>query len=260
MYEPKEIEISRRYLQEVIESIHEPVVVLGGWAVYFLVNKKYKETTGRDYIGSRDIDIGFSMEEADLDKTTFAGSYKILIDNLGFIPISFRLFKQIHADTGEVLDSEKAKNIPSYQIIQLYVDLIVNSIPSNFQDKFGFTPIDEPLLNHVFENESYRKEIKEFGRIIWVPDPLILLATKLRSYPSRDKDHKRIKDACDIVALLLFKSEEIDKLALKEIIGPETLEIFKRDFTKEEIKQVSEIIDIEISVVESAVSKITEGY
>jgi hypothetical protein len=74
MYEPKEIELSKYYLKEVIESIDEPIVVLGGWAVYFLVNDKYKETTGREYIGSRDIDLGFNMEETDLDKTAFATS------------------------------------------------------------------------------------------------------------------------------------------------------------------------------------------
>lgn len=256
MYESKEIELSRNYLREVIESIDEPIVVIGGWAVYFLVNDKYRETTGRNYIGSRDIDLGFKMEEGELDKTTFARSYKILIDNLGFTPQSFRLFKQIHADTGEVLNSNNARDIPLHQIIPIYVDLIVNSIPKGFQEKFGFTPIDEPLLDHVFENKHYRKEIKEFGRIIYIPNPLILLATKLRSYPNRDKEHKRIKDACDITALLLFNSEGIDRDALIELIGPETLKQFKNTLNKEEIKMVSEIIDIDKSVVESSMLKI----
>jgi hypothetical protein len=256
MYESKEIELSKRYLKEVIESIDEPIVVLGGWAVYYLVNDKYRETTGRDYIGSRDIDLGFIMEEADLDKTTFARSYKVLINNLGFTPQSFRLFKQVHADTGEVLNENFAKDIPMFQIIQIYVDLIVNSIPIGFQDKFGFTPIDEPLLDHVFESDYYRKEIKEYERIIYVPNPLLLLATKLSSYPNRDKDHKRIKDACDIAALLILNSEEIDRSVLTELIGSKIIEQFKKTFNKEEIKVVSEIIDIDKSVVESSIMKI----
>jgi hypothetical protein len=256
MYEPKEIELSKNYLKEVIESIDEPIVVLGGWAVYFLVNDKYRETTGRDYIGSRDIDLGFKMEEANLDKTAFARSYKILIDDLGFTPQSFRLFKQIHAETGEVLTDNSAKDIPMYQIIQIYVDLIVNKIPKGFQDKFGFTPIDESLLDYVFKNENYRMEIREFERNIFVPNPLILLATKLRSYPNRDKDHKRIKDACDITALLMFNSEEVDRDALMELIGPDTIEQFKKKHNKEEIGKVSEIIDIDKSVVESSIMKI----
>jgi len=256
MYESQEIELSKSYLREVIESIDEPIVVLGGWAVYFLVNDRYKETTGHDYIGSRDIDLGFKMEEADLDKTAFARSYKILIDDLGFTPQSFRLSKQIHAETGEVLDENKAKNIPMYQIIQIYVDLIVNKIPKGFQEKFGFTPIDEPLLDYVYMDDNYRKEIREFERNIFVPNPLILIATKLKSYPNRDKDYKRIKDACDIVALLLFHSEEIDRDALMELIGPEAIEQFKEKQNKEEIRTVSEIIDIDKSVVESSIMKI----
>jgi hypothetical protein len=256
MYEPKEIELSKNYLKEVIESIDEPIVVLGGWAVYFLVNDRYRETTGREYIGSRDIDLGYKMEETDPDKTAFARSYKILIDDLGFTPQSFRLFKQIHTESGEVLNGKSAKNIPMFQIIQIYVDLIVNKIPKGFLDKFGFTPIDEPLLDYIYKDDNYRKEIREFERNIFVPNPLILLATKLKSYPNRDKDHKRIKDVCDIVALLLFCSEEIDRNALMELIGPDTIEQFKKKHNKEEIEKVSEIIDIDKSVVESSIMKI----
>ena len=62
MYAQNEVEISRMHLEEVISSIDEPIVVLGGWAVYFLVNGAYRETTGREYIGSRDIDLGFHEE------------------------------------------------------------------------------------------------------------------------------------------------------------------------------------------------------
>jgi len=256
MYESKEIELSKNYLKEVIVAIDEPIILLGGWAVYFLVNDKYKETTGHEYIGSRDIDLGFKMEDDDLVKTTFARSYKILIGDLGFTPQSFRLFKQIHAETGEVLTDNSAKDIPMYQIIQIYVDLIVNKIPKGFQDKFGFTPIDEPLLDYVFKDDNYRKEIREFERNIFVPNPLILLATKLKSYPNRNKDHKRIKDVCDIAALLMFNSEEIDRSSLIELIGPETLEEFKEKQNKEEIRMVSEIIEIDKSVVESSFLKI----
>jgi hypothetical protein len=178
-----------------------------------------------------------------------------LIEDLGFAPQSFRLFKQIHADTGEVLTENNAKDIPMYQIIPIYVDLIVNSIPKVFQEKFGFTPIDEPLLDHVFGSKHSRKEIKEFKRTIYIPNPLILLASKLSSYPNREKDHKRIKDACDITALLLFNSDEIEKDILMELIGPDTILQFKEKQTKEEIKMVSEILDIDKSVVESSILK-----
>lgn len=64
MYEPYETRISQRYLEEVIRKVERPVCLLGGWAVYLQVNKNFKETTGRDYVGSRGIDLGFHFEES----------------------------------------------------------------------------------------------------------------------------------------------------------------------------------------------------
>lgn len=71
MYEDREIKISRKYLEEVISSIDEPIVVLGGWAVRYLVNDKYQKNTGRYYLGSRDIDLGFQISTRDLKDTAF---------------------------------------------------------------------------------------------------------------------------------------------------------------------------------------------
>ena len=34
MYDDIEVEISRRYLNRVTEILNEPIVMLGGWAVY----------------------------------------------------------------------------------------------------------------------------------------------------------------------------------------------------------------------------------
>lgn len=154
MYEQNEIEISKKYLNEVIASIDEPIVLLGGWAIYFLINKSYRGTTGRDYIGSRDIDLGFKLSSQNLERSTFAKSYDKLTKDLGFRQLSFRLFKEIHTDTGEALKQDEAKDIPIYQIFPMYVDLVVDRIPDNFRNYFGFTPVDEPLLRHVFANEK----------------------------------------------------------------------------------------------------------
>ena len=93
MYESSETDISRRHLEEVISSIEEPIVVLGGWAVYFLVSNGYRETTGREYIGSRDIDLGFHMDEKDMDNTAFAKAFRKLTEDLGFKLLSFRLLQ-----------------------------------------------------------------------------------------------------------------------------------------------------------------------
>ncbi|MEA2054008.1 MAG: hypothetical protein U9O96_02655 [Candidatus Thermoplasmatota archaeon] len=259
MYERKEIEISQRYLKEIIDRIEEPIVILGGWAVRFLVNKKYRTVTGREYLGSRDVDLGFEMNKSDLEKTPFARAYRKLIDDLSFRPLSFRLFKEIHAETGEVLDSERAKKLPLYQIFPMYVDLVVDTIPSNFREHFGFTPVDEPLLVYVFAEENNRIERKDLGKIIWIPTPDILLAMKIKSYPQRDKEHKRVKDACDIAALLLFTSLPNTKGWLNKYLKKEKIVRFKEAITQQEIEKVAEIIAIDVDVVESALLKITTG-
>ncbi len=86
MYEPHEIVISYRYLKTVVSRLEEPICLTGGWAVYHHVNKNFKKTTGRNYIGSRDIDLGFHFEkdwsEKDLRESTFAKSLRVLRINL----------------------------------------------------------------------------------------------------------------------------------------------------------------------------------
>jgi hypothetical protein len=52
MYSEGETEVSEDYLEKVIKSIEGPLVVLGGWAVRFLVNEGYRGLTGRDYLDS----------------------------------------------------------------------------------------------------------------------------------------------------------------------------------------------------------------
>ena len=67
MYREFETKTSYKYLKEVIGSLNEPICMLGGWAVFFHVNKKFEEAQGRPYIGSRDIDLGFHIKESSSD-------------------------------------------------------------------------------------------------------------------------------------------------------------------------------------------------
>ena len=256
MYEQNEIEISKKFLNEVIASIDEPIVLLGGWAIYFLINKSYRGTTGRDYIGSRDIDLGFKLSSQNLERSTFAKSYDKLTKDLGFRQLSFRLFKEIHTDTGEALKQDEAKDIPIYQIFPMYVDFVVDRIPDNFRNYFGFTPVDEPLLKHVFANEKNRIVLHEFERTIWIPTPEILLATKIKTYPNRDKDHKRIKDLCDITVILLFTSISPINKVITKFINRKEINKFKNTLTKKEIKQVANIIDLDLTLIDTAILKI----
>ncbi len=259
MYEEREIEISKKYLQEVITAVKEPVVILGGWATYFLVNDRYRETTGRTYIGSRDIDIGFHIEEqVDLAITSFAHSYYMLTKRMGFRPLGFRLFKETHVDTGEELSSDRAKNLPSYMIFPVYVDMVVDMITSRFKEYFGFTPIDEPLLTSVFNDENNRVEVKEFGRRLWLPVPELLLSMKIKSCLNRAKEHKRVKDICDIAALLLFSTEDLNRVSgqIRKILNQEIITGFNSELSNQDIRAVADIIGIDVSVIKNVLSKI----
>jgi len=204
IYPDYEVEISRSHLQTVLAPLRQPVLLMGGWAVYLLVNESYKAATNRNYLGSRDIDLGFSMASTDLRSTPFAAAMDILTRDLGFRPVSFRLMKEIDNETGETLDPETAKRLPMYRIFQMYVDLVVDSVPAHFRETFGFVPPDEPLLTRVFASPEDRIEARAFGTTIWMPAPSMLLQMKLRSFPNRNKEHKKVKDLADMTALWLY--------------------------------------------------------
>jgi hypothetical protein len=228
--------------------------VLGGWAVRFLVNDRYRENTGRDYLGSRDIDLGFHMA-ANPENSAFAKTLEKLEKDLGFRHVSFRLYKEIHSETGRELAPEEAKKIPSHLIFPMYVDLIVDTITPEFKKHFGFLPIDEPLIVPIFTDKGNRSTREEFGKTIWLPTAELMLAMKMKSHPTRDKEHKRIKDVCDITALLLFGTLPEEKGWLTRHLTPAQLDKFRKALTPEDIAEAARIIGIEQDVVKNAFAK-----
>ncbi len=256
MYTEGEIGASENYLRHVIEAIESPVVVLGGWAVRFLVDEGYRELTGRDYLGSRDIDLGFTLEEQSLERTAFARAYRVIVHDLGFRPVSFRLLKEINAETGEPLDEETARNLPTYQIVQIYVDMVVDRIPDEFSKHFGYVPIDEPLLIHVFQNEEKRVKIEKFGRTIWIPTGDVLLAMKVRSCPHRDNTHKKVKDVCDIAAVSMFGLRSRDEGWSIGLVAEEDIEVLRKVLKIEDLEQASEIIGIPTETIQGSLARV----
>ena len=93
LYNTIETDTSYKYLQQIVKILDEPICILGGWAVYLTVNKNFKKAEGRNYLGSKDIDIGFhidgSLDKNKLKFTTIAKSLK-KIEKDGFKPQSFR--------------------------------------------------------------------------------------------------------------------------------------------------------------------------
>jgi hypothetical protein len=63
LYEPNEIRTSGKQLEKVFKQLEDSTCLLGGWAVYHIVNKNFEKANGRAYIGSKDIDIGFHIDK-----------------------------------------------------------------------------------------------------------------------------------------------------------------------------------------------------
>lgn len=245
LYNEYETDISSRYLKEVVKIVNEPVCILGGWAVYFTVNERVQKEKGSGYLGSKDIDLGFhidtTLSEEDLKETPFAKTI-ILLEQNGFESQSYRYYKDISIGTGEALTNEQSASIPTHDVFKMYIDLIVDDIHPAFEKTFGFTPIDESLLTPVFGEEKNRIILKEFGKMLWVPIPELLLATKIKSLPSRTADNKKIKDVCDIYSLGWYSGEQIDHL--KEAI--------RRLNTKKERDEVLRCIQTEKELFDSS--------
>lgn len=219
MYKEIETRTSYKYLKEAIKSLNGPICILGGWAVFFHINKKFEKAQGRPYLGSRDIDLGFKVS-GDLRKTALSHTIKTLTGKLNFNPLSFRLVKEIHTETEEEV---KDKTTPVHFIFPMYIDLIVDSIPKDFRKVFGFNPIDEPLLKRVFEKKEY-VIIKEFGKSLLLPRLELLLAMKVNSLPNRDMEHKKIKDICDIFALSWYSDINIEEINLAKYVSKKNLQ------------------------------------
>src|SRR3989344_3466082 len=204
MYPEFETRTSFKYLKQVISALEEPICILGGWAVFLHVNKNFQKAQGRPYLGSRDIDLGFHLDTNEtveqLKTSALAKSLDILQQKLKFQSISFRLLKDIHMETEEEI--EKGKIIPAHFVFPMYIDVLVDAIPAKFKEVFHFQPADEPLLRFVFEDKKNREELQEFNKKLWLPKPEVLLATKLNALNQRDKEHKKVKDVCDIFTLL----------------------------------------------------------
>ena len=248
MYGESETDLSRRHLQMIFEDVEEGCL-LGGWAVFLNVNESFQRTTGHSYIGSRDIDIGFkltpfSRAEA-LQRTEFARVFRKLKD-AGFRGQSFRMFKDFDRDTGRELSPEESNEKPLYEVLRLYVDLVVDQIPETFRETFGFTPIDEPLLTQAYDGNR-------FIDITWEETPLrivdstVLLCMKLRSMVSRTRDYKRIKDVADAYALIWHSEKPIDvvKRDVAVILEPEVIRDTLGRIKADEVEEVSNFLDVE---------------
>ncbi len=204
--EEHEAEISRNNLAAVLARADGPVCLLGGWAVHLAVNSRYGLARGRDYLGSKDVDLGFHLprdgDPESVRRSPLARSIGVL-EGIGFRMVGSRLVKHYHRESRRALSDEEARKVPMHDMFSMYVDPMVDNVPDGARAALGFSPLDEAMLAEVFEGGRY-DEIDEFGARIMLPKPDVLLSTKLVALPRRTKDHKRHKDIADVYALIWY--------------------------------------------------------
>ena len=214
LYEDYETAISRGNLAAVLGVAGERVCLLGGWAVYLVVNPKYKQAHGKNYHGSKDIDLGFHFSRNEspesIRRSALARSIGEL-ERIGFYETGSRMVMQYHRESRRRLSEEESKKIPLHNLFSMYVDPIVDNVPEGISDVLGFVPLDEKMLKTVFEDGMYDR-IDEFDAKIMLPKPDILLSTKIAALPNRTKDHKRHKDVADIYALVWYSGMDPAKM------------------------------------------------
>lgn len=204
MYDRRETDVSFRYLSRLAQDLDVDRCLIGGWAVYYTVSPSYSAEIGREYLGSRDIDIGLP------DAVAFGRISEYLLGKLEFERISFRYVKQLDYETGRELSKEESRQLPTHMMTPMHIDLLLPSVSPEIRGRLGFTPPDEPLLKVVFEEPAQTREVRMGSLPVKVPSPPLLLAMKVHSVGTRGMEHKRVKDICDIAALCLYSGESME--------------------------------------------------
>jgi hypothetical protein len=217
-YVPQVTELSEQELHAVFDAAQPPVCLLGGWAVHLHVTPGFQAAHDREYIGSRDIDIGVHVDTSwtgeELPETPVGDSISA-IEDLGYTRSRFGFVQNFLRDSQERISEAEASEHSMHEVFQVYVDVIPDTTElDRFRDVFGFKPPAEPLLEPVFE-EDKGKPLAEY--VSWSPPaetlivpPELLAAMKIRSLPDRDKSHKRVKDIADLHALLWYVTDYTD--------------------------------------------------
>lgn len=208
-------DISEQELRPLCQTVEPPACLLGGWAVHLHVNDGFRDTYGREYIGSRDVDLGFHVDpnwDRDALETAPVGQSVDQVKEAGYIPLSFRFVRHFNRETGEILTAYEAQSLPPHQVFDLYLDMIPDTGELEaFHDVFNFRPPAEPLLEHVFTGDGgeplSRFQSWDVPAEMQVVDPDLLAAMKVRSIPDRGRTQKRVKDVADLHALLWYVRE-----------------------------------------------------
>lgn len=258
-------DISARELQPLCQTIVPPACLLGGWAVNLHVNDEFRSEYGREYIGSRDIDLGFHVDPAwDEDELADSpvGQSVDRVTNVGYNPLSFRFVRHFERKTGEPLTEDETQSLPPHQVFDLYLDMIPDTSDlETFRAVFGFRPPAEPLLEAVFAGDAAQPITRfrswDVSERIRVVDPDVLAAMKIRSIPDREGDQKRVKDVADLHSLLWYPRDygEIRSDVLS-IVSEDTIERLKDHVGEAVYTDAAQLLQIEKSLVEDSIHQL----
>jgi hypothetical protein len=124
-------DFSERELQQLLEITAPPVCLLGGWAVHLHVTDAFQAAHGRQYIGSRDIDLGVHVDpEWDmetLDSKPVATTLTAVGSEMGYNRGRFGFYQYFHRMTTERLSDEEAADYPQHEIFRVDIDVLPSS-------------------------------------------------------------------------------------------------------------------------------------
>ncbi len=257
---------SKKELSSILNELGYRVCLVGGWAVHYHVNVKFRKEFDRDYIGSRDIDLGVhidpSWDEDEMRESYVWNMMKIIENELGYEKSRFGFVKHFERDTGEPISEEESKKLPLHDLFSVFIDLIPDTEELDvFKKVFGFVPPSEPLLRRAFDESecvpfgcSEERDAKASHRVC---DPDLLASMKIRSIPKRDKEHKRVKDVCDLYALLWYVQDYTEMLEdVTRIIDRKDLEELKRNIDEDVIEGASNLIYVDNDSLRTAMERL----
>lgn len=255
-------------VQNVLNVAEPPVCLLGGWAVHIQVTEGFREAHGRDYIGSRDIDLGVHVDDGwavdDVWDSPIGETLERIEDELGYSRGRFGFYQQFHRDTGERLDDDQAHNLASHNVFRVDIDVIPDTTELDaFEKAFGFRPPAEPLLAPVF-GDSTGEPLDEY--VDWsvseetrIAPPAALAAMKVRAFPDRDKSHKRLKDLADLHSLLWYVADydDVRTAALEQLTGGD-LDAFEAAIDSDLYERTARLIDVDETVLRQSIARLVQ--
>lgn len=182
------------------------VAIIGGWATFFHVNRNYNRAFGKDYMGSRDIDI---FVDAAHEK-----AFSEIIRDLGFEAsgLRFRYEKIYDRESNAFIKNSQIREL--FNIIYIFLDVFSNA--------------ETKIIGSWFDLEPLKKIEVEVIDNVEVADITTLVQMKCIAIFARDKADKENKDACDLFSLLFYSGKKIQpttylKMAVEKIMGRDDL-------------------------------------